>query len=181
MDVDVDTEDFIAEIEQFPDIWDTSSNDYGNKVIKKNSWEQGHIKILPGLWSQTLCFGDKPTAEKTTIVLRSAAARVVSPGGKRKTMVSPLYFDTLNYILTGKDATLKQVTHFCRYVTRNVVVLTYFSSLFSFSPIELYTNWNGRKAYKRIDTVESGAREKDRLFGSISNFVLLMSNVVVSY
>ncbi|KAK5641555.1 hypothetical protein RI129_010102 [Pyrocoelia pectoralis] len=62
MDVDVDTEDFIAEIEQFPDIWDTSSNDYGNNVIKKNSWEQVILKFCPD-------FGDKPTVEKTTTVI----------------------------------------------------------------------------------------------------------------
>ena len=34
------TEFFIDEIEKRPSIWDMTSRDYSNKIIKRNAWEE---------------------------------------------------------------------------------------------------------------------------------------------
>lgn len=43
----INTEEFIAEIEARPAIWELSSDDYTNKVTKKNAWEEVITKFCP--------------------------------------------------------------------------------------------------------------------------------------
>lgn len=37
---DFDTELFIGEVQRRPALWDSSTDDYSNRVIKKNSWNE---------------------------------------------------------------------------------------------------------------------------------------------
>lgn len=60
MDEEVNTDDFIAAVEQFPAIWDTSSNNYSNKITKKNSWELLIVKFCPN-------FAERTNVEKANI------------------------------------------------------------------------------------------------------------------
>lgn len=53
-------ERFIAAVEQFPAIWDTSSNNYSNKITKKNSWELLIVKFCPN-------FAERTNVEKANI------------------------------------------------------------------------------------------------------------------
>ncbi|XP_043486093.1 uncharacterized protein LOC122513715 [Polistes fuscatus] len=43
----INTEEFISEIEARPAIWELSSDDYTNKVTKKNAWEEVITKFCP--------------------------------------------------------------------------------------------------------------------------------------
>ncbi|KAK2587681.1 hypothetical protein KPH14_003798 [Odynerus spinipes] len=59
----INTEDFISEIEARPAIWELSSDDYTNKITKKNAWEEVIKKFCPD-------FERKSSAEKNNIALR---------------------------------------------------------------------------------------------------------------
>ncbi|XP_046830030.1 uncharacterized protein LOC124429164 [Vespa crabro] len=59
----INTEDFISEIELRPAIWELSSDDYTNKITKKNAWEEVIRKFCPE-------FERKSNAEKNNIALR---------------------------------------------------------------------------------------------------------------
>lgn len=56
----INTEDFISEIELRPAIWELSSDDYTNKITKKNAWEEVIRKFCPE-------FERKSNAEKNNI------------------------------------------------------------------------------------------------------------------
>lgn len=59
----INTEDFISEIEARPAIWELSSDDYTNKITKKNAWDEVIKKFCPE-------FDKKSNAEKNNIALR---------------------------------------------------------------------------------------------------------------
>ena len=58
--LNIDTEDFITEIEAHPSIWDSSNEEYANKIVKKNSWETIITKFIPN-------FKDSSSSEKNNI------------------------------------------------------------------------------------------------------------------
>ncbi|KAJ4451751.1 hypothetical protein ANN_03222 [Periplaneta americana] len=43
----INTEDFISEIESRPAIWDVKSDNYSNKVVKTNAWQEIIAKFVP--------------------------------------------------------------------------------------------------------------------------------------
>ncbi|KAG8240303.1 hypothetical protein J437_LFUL014353 [Ladona fulva] len=53
----VNTDDFITEIENWPAIWDLKNDDYSNKTAKRNAWEAVIGKFVPN-------FNELPEAEK---------------------------------------------------------------------------------------------------------------------
>lgn len=54
------TEDLISEVEKHPAIWNTETEEYGNKVERRNAWRSITTKFIPE-------FDDKPLAEKYEI------------------------------------------------------------------------------------------------------------------
>ena len=45
--MEVNTEDFISEIENEPAIWNSSIDEYSNKIEKKAAWERVITKFYP--------------------------------------------------------------------------------------------------------------------------------------
>lgn len=41
------TEDFLSEIESRPAIWDVISDNYSNKVVKTNAWQETIANFVP--------------------------------------------------------------------------------------------------------------------------------------
>jgi len=44
----VNTEDFISEIQKCPAIWDSTSDEYSDKIKKRNAWEDVVRKFCAG-------------------------------------------------------------------------------------------------------------------------------------
>ncbi|XP_046985972.1 uncharacterized protein LOC124555970 [Schistocerca americana] len=53
----INREDFISEAESRPAIWDVKSDDYSNKVVETNAWQEIITKFVPD-------FNEKSTDEK---------------------------------------------------------------------------------------------------------------------
>lgn len=56
----INTEDFISEVESRPAIWDIKTDDYSNKVVKTNAWQEIITKFVPD-------FNEKSMDEKNRI------------------------------------------------------------------------------------------------------------------
>ena len=56
----VNTEDLIHEVEKRPAVWDSSSEDYCNKVERRNAWNDIILHFIPG-------YENKSSAEKNEI------------------------------------------------------------------------------------------------------------------
>jgi len=54
------TEDFISEIKAQPAIWNSATEEYSNKICKRNAWEEVILKFHP-------LFDEKTTGEKNNI------------------------------------------------------------------------------------------------------------------
>lgn len=54
------TEDFISEIKAQPAIWNSATEEYSNKICKRNAWEEVILKFHP-------LFNEKTTGEKNNI------------------------------------------------------------------------------------------------------------------
>jgi hypothetical protein len=51
----INTEDFISEVESRPVIWDVKSDDYSNKVVKTNAWQEIIAKFVRSRNSECTC------------------------------------------------------------------------------------------------------------------------------
>jgi hypothetical protein len=54
------TDDFISEIKAQPAIWNSATEEYSNKICKRNAWEEVILKFHP-------LFDEKTTGEKHNI------------------------------------------------------------------------------------------------------------------
>jgi hypothetical protein len=54
------TEDFISEIKAQPAIWNSATEEYSNKICKRNAWEEVILKFHP-------LFSEKTTGEQNNI------------------------------------------------------------------------------------------------------------------
>ena len=50
----VNTEDLICEVERLPAIWDPSCEDYDNKIVKRNAWNELVLKFIPDFEGKTM-------------------------------------------------------------------------------------------------------------------------------
>jgi hypothetical protein len=103
------TEDFISEIKAQPAIWNSATEEYSNKICKRNAWEEVILKFHP-------LFNEKTTGEKNNIIscfqrkwksLRDSYSRELLRRKKEKSGPTSLkgrkqytYFDQLRFLKT---------------------------------------------------------------------------------
>ena len=56
----INTENFISEVEKYPALWDSSSDGYSNKNERKNAWNEVILHFIPD-------FEGKSPAEKNDL------------------------------------------------------------------------------------------------------------------
>ncbi|KAH1021534.1 uncharacterized protein LOC109541876 isoform X1 [Dendroctonus ponderosae] len=179
MDENINTEELISEIENYPAIWDISCSDYSNKHLKKNSWEAVLVKFYPD-------FAEKTYAEQNNIAVRvqrkwkSLRDCYTRELAKLKSEMSGsgcsgrkqyIYFNQLSFLQTSKKATTSRIAEELSDVRSEEMVEVIIEENIESNEIPVSPMLRA-KARRRKTTSSSSKKSEDKLFVALANQIM---------